>query len=71
MKGIDNMIALETKSTIAMVNKIENYKLHDEYVIRFNNDTVYKVFENKEDAELNYQELCKFLKQDKLKVIKG
>ena len=65
------MIAYETANTIAMVNKIENYKLHDEYVIRFNNETVYKSYEDKEEAELNYQELCKFLKQDKLIIIKG
>lgn len=65
------MIAYETANTIAMVNKIENYKLHDEYVIRFNNETVYKSYETKEEAELNYQELCKFLKQDKLIIIKG
>lgn len=65
------MIAYETANTIAMVNKIENYKLHDEYVIRFNNETIYKSYEDKEDAELNYQELCKFLKQDKLIILKG
>lgn len=65
------MIAYETANTIAMVNKIENYKLHDEYVIRFNNETVYKSYEDKEEAELNYQELCRFLKQDKLFIIKG
>ena len=65
------MIAYETANTIAMVNKIENYKLHDEYVIRFNNETIYKSYEDKEEAELNYQELCKFLKQDKLIIIKG
>lgn len=65
------MIAYETPNTIAMVNKIEQYKLHDEHVIRFNNETVYKSYKNKEEAELNYQELCKFLKQDKLIIIKG
>lgn len=65
------MIAYETANTIAMVGKIETYKLHDEYVIRFNNETVYKSYEDKEEAELNYQELCKFLKQDKLIIIKG
>lgn len=71
MKGIDNMIALETKSTIAMVNKIENYKLHDEYVIRFNNDTVYKTFENKEDAEITFEDLKTMLKSSKLNILKG
>ena len=65
------MIAYETANSIFMVNKIENYKLHDEYVIRFNNETIYKSYENKEEAEPNYQELCKFLKQDKLIIIKG
>lgn len=65
------MIAYETANTIAMVGKIENYKLHDEYVIRFNNETVYKSYEDKEEAELNYQELCRFLKQDKLIILKG
>lgn len=65
------MIAYETTNTIFMVNKIENYKLHDEYVIRFNNETIYKSYEDKEEAELNYQELCKFLKQDKLIILKG
>lgn len=65
------MIAYETANTIFMVNKIENYKLHDEFVIRFNNETIYKSYETKEDAELNYQELCKYLKQDKLIIIKG
>ena len=65
------MIAYETANSIFMVNKIENYKLHDEYVIRFNNETIYKSYENKEEADPNYQELCKFLKQDKLIIIKG
>ncbi len=65
------MIAYETANTITMVGKIENYKLHDEYVIRFNNDTIYKSYETKEEAELNYQELCRFLKQDKLIILKG
>lgn len=65
------MIAYETANAIFMVNKIENYKLHDEYVIRFNNDAIYKSYETKEESELNYQELCKFLKQDKLIIIKG
>lgn len=71
MKGIDNMIALETKNTIAMVNKIENYKLHDEYVIRFNNDTVYKTFENKADAEITFEDLKTMLKSSKLNILKG
>lgn len=71
MKGIDNMIALETKNTIAMVNKIENYKLHDEYVIRFNNDTVYKTSENKADAEITFEDLKTMLKSSKLNILKG
>lgn len=65
------MIAYETPNTIFMVNKIEQYKLHDNYIIRFNNDAIYKSYETKEESELNYQELCKFLKQDKLIIIKG
>ena len=64
------MIALETTNSIFMVDKIENYKLNEEYIIRFNNDTVYKSYENKEDAEFNYNELCRFLKQDKLIILK-
>ena len=65
------MIAYETTNSIFMVDKIETYKLHDEYVIRFNNETIYKSYETKEEAEFNYKELCKFLKQDKLIIIKG
>ena len=64
------MIALETQNTIQMVNKIEKFKLHDEYLIRVNNDTVYKTFENKEDADLNYNELAKYLKSDRLIILK-
>ena len=64
------MIALETQNTIQMVNKIEKFKLHDEYLIRMNNDTVYKTFENKEDADLNYNELSKYLKSDRLIILK-
>ena len=64
------MIALETQNTIQMVNKIEKFKLHDEYLIRMNNDTVYKSFENKEDADLNYNELAKYLKSDRLIILK-
>ncbi len=64
------MIALETQNTIQMVNKIEKFKLHDEYLIRMNNDTVYKTFENKEDAELQFNELSKYLKMDKLIILK-
>jgi len=64
------MIALETQNTIQMVNKIEKFKLHDEYLIRMNNDTVYKSFDNKEDADLNYNELSKYLKMDKLIILK-
>lgn len=64
------MIALETQNTIQMVNKIEKFKLHDEYLIRVNNDTVYKSFENKEDADLNYNELAKYLKSDRLIILK-
>lgn len=64
------MIALETQNTIQMVNKIEKFKLHDEYLIRVNNDTVYKTFEDKEDAELQFNELKKYLKMDKLIILK-
>ena len=64
------MIALETQNTIQMVNKIEKFKLHDEYLIRVNNDTVYKTFENKEDADLNYNELSKYLKSDRLIILR-
>jgi len=64
------MIALETQNTIQMVNKIEKFKLHDEYLIRMNNDTVYKSFDNKEDADLNYNELAKYLKMDRLIILK-
>ena len=64
------MIALETQNTIQMVNKIEKFKLHDEYLIRMNNDTVYKSFDNKEDADLNYNELAKYLKSDRLIILK-
>lgn len=64
------MIALETQNTIQMVNKIEKFKLHDEYLIRMNNDTVYKSFDNKEDADLNYNELSKYLKSDRLIILK-
>ena len=56
------MIALETPSKIFFVNKIEKYKIYDSYVIQFNETTVYKSFDNKEDADLNYTELAKYLK---------
>ena len=64
------MIAYETPNTIYMVNKIEQFKLYDNYLIRFNDDTIYKSYETKEEAELNYNELCKYLKQDKLIILK-
>lgn len=64
------MIALEAPSKIFFVNKIEKYKIYDKYVIQFNETTVYKSFDNKEDADLNYNELSKYLKSDRLIIIK-
>ena len=65
------MIAYETQNSIFMVDKIETYKLHDEFIIRFNNEVVYEAYEDKEEAENKYNELKKYLKQDKLIILKG
>ena len=64
------MIALETPSKIFFVNKIEKYKIYDKYVIQFNETTIYKSFDNKEDADINYTELSRQLKNEKLIIIK-
>lgn len=64
------MLCLETQNTIQMVNKIEKYQMYDEYYIRFNNDTIYKSFILKKDADLNYNELSKYLKSDRLIILK-
>ena len=64
------MIALETPSKIFFVNKIEKYKIYDLYVIQFNETTIYKSFDNKEDADLTYTELAKYLKSEKLTILK-
>ena len=64
------MIAYETNSTILMVDKIECYKLYSDYVIRFNNELVYKHFSNKEDSEIAMNELRKLFYSEKLKIIK-
>ena len=64
------MLCLETQNTIQMVNKIEKYQMYDEYYIRFNNDTIYKSFLLKKDADLNYTELSKYLKSDRLIILK-
>lgn len=64
------MIALEMPSKIFFVNKIEKYMIYDKYVIQFNGTTVYKSFDNKEDADINYTELTKYLKSDKLTILK-
>ena len=64
------MIALETPSQIFFVNKIEKYKIYDKYVIQFNETTIYKSFDNKEDADINYTELSRQLKNEKLIIIK-
>lgn len=64
------MLCLETQNTIQLVNKIEKYQMYDEYYIRFNNDTIYKSFILKADADLNYNELSKYLKSDRLIILK-
>lgn len=64
------MLCLETQNSIQMVNKIEKYQMYDEYYIRFNNDTIYKSFLLKKDADLNYTELSKYLKSDRLIILK-
>lgn len=64
------MLCLETQNSIQMVNKIEKYQMYDEYFIRFNNDTIYKSFLLKKDADLNYTELSKYLKSDRLIILK-
>lgn len=64
------MLCLETQNSIQMVNKIEKYQMYDEYYIRFNNDTIYKSFILKKDADLNYNELSKYLKSDRLIILK-
>lgn len=69
MEEID-MLCLETQNTIQLVNKIEKYQMYDEYYIRFNNDTIYKSFLLKKDADLNYTELSKYLKSDRLIILK-
>jgi len=65
------MIAYETTTSIEMVEKIKIYQnLNGKYEIDFNK-TLYKQYDEKEQAQVDYNELRKLFYSEKLNIIKG
>ena len=64
------MLVYETENKVELVKKIEKYQSINEYVIKLNDNIVYRK-KSKQDIDLIFNELTVMLKNDKLKVIKG
>lgn len=64
------MLVYETENKVELVKKIEKYQAINEYVIKLNENIVYRK-KSKQDIDLIFDELTVMLKNDKLKVIKG
>ncbi len=64
------MLVYETENKVELVKKIEKYQSINEYVIKLNDNIVYRK-RSKQDIDLIFNELTVMLKNEKLKVIKG
>ena len=64
------MLVYETENKVELVKKIEKYQSINEYVIKLNDNIVYRK-KSKQDIDLIFNELTVMLKNEKLKVIKG
>lgn len=64
------MLVYETENKVELVKKIEKYQSINEYVIKLNENIVYRK-KSKQDIDLIFNELTIMLKNEKLKVIKG
>lgn len=64
------MLVYETENKVELVKKIEKYQSINEYVIKLNDNIVYRK-KSKQDIDLIFDELTVMLKNEKLKVIKG
>lgn len=63
------MLVYETENKVELVKKIEKYQSINEYVIKLNDNIVYRK-KSKQDIDLIFNELTIMLKNEKLKVIK-